>query len=232
MEVASALASKRPLDMIPGSLVEERRSTHAQPRSPRGAVDALPTPAFDLTDFDAYETRQRRAKAGICHQRRLPLCLQLLHRHGLLQAALQCLSARTGRLRTTDLVTGIASKKWLCSIRTFPSNYPGASKLPAGSRDSGVKFRWTFQASTDFLCRMSEEEVHLLGRERRIAHGLRHRIHFGSRAEADEQAAPARRTRCTRPRARRTSPAFASRSISSSAIPVRPKRTAPSRFKP
>ena len=28
---------------------------------------------------------------------------------------------------------------------------------------SGVKFQWTFQASTDFLCRMSEDEVRLLG---------------------------------------------------------------------
>ena len=26
-----------------------------------------------------------------------------------------------------------------------------------------MNFRWTFQASTDFLCRMSDDEVRLLG---------------------------------------------------------------------
>jgi len=26
-----------------------------------------------------------------------------------------------------------------------------------------VRFRWTFQASTDFLCRMSDDDVRMLG---------------------------------------------------------------------
>ena len=36
-------------------------------------------------------------------------------------------------------------------------------RIAAAIKESGVKFRWTFQASTDFLCRMSEDEVRLLG---------------------------------------------------------------------
>jgi radical SAM superfamily enzyme YgiQ (UPF0313 family) len=35
--------------------------------------------------------------------------------------------------------------------------------IARGFADSGLRFRWTFQASTDFLCRMSEDEVRLLG---------------------------------------------------------------------
>jgi anaerobic magnesium-protoporphyrin IX monomethyl ester cyclase len=44
----------------------------------------------------------------------------------------------------------------------FPVDLPRALAIARGIRDSGVKFRWTFQASTDFLCRMSEEDVRLL----------------------------------------------------------------------
>ncbi len=44
----------------------------------------------------------------------------------------------------------------------FPVNLPRALDIARGILASGVKFRWTFQASTDFLCRMSEDEVRLL----------------------------------------------------------------------
>ena len=51
----------------------------------------------------------------------------------------------------------------------FPVQLDRALAIARGIIASGVKFRWTFQASTDFLCRMSEEEVLLLGkRECRI----------------------------------------------------------------
>jgi anaerobic magnesium-protoporphyrin IX monomethyl ester cyclase len=45
----------------------------------------------------------------------------------------------------------------------FPVQVARALEIARGIIASGVKFRWTFQASTDFLCRMSEEEVRLLG---------------------------------------------------------------------
>jgi radical SAM superfamily enzyme YgiQ (UPF0313 family) len=37
-----------------------------------------------------------------------------------------------------------------------------AIAIAQGIRDSGMKFAWTFQASTDFICRMTQEEVQLL----------------------------------------------------------------------
>jgi len=46
--------------------------------------------------------------------------------------------------------------------------------IARGIRDSGVKFQWTFQASTDFICRMSQEEVQLLADS-----GVRH-MGFGT----------------------------------------------------
>jgi anaerobic magnesium-protoporphyrin IX monomethyl ester cyclase len=44
----------------------------------------------------------------------------------------------------------------------FPVDVHRAIAIAKGIRDSGVKFNWTFQASTDFICRMSQDEVQLL----------------------------------------------------------------------
>jgi len=52
------------------------------------------------------------------------------------------------------------------SVALLDSNFPvdlrRAIVIARGIYESGVKFRWTFQASTDFICRMSQEEVQLL----------------------------------------------------------------------
>ena len=45
----------------------------------------------------------------------------------------------------------------------FPVDLRRALQIARGIVESRVKFRWTFQASTDFLCRMSEDDVRLLG---------------------------------------------------------------------
>ena len=90
VEVAEALLAKRPLDVIAGvSWKNNGRRVHNLDRRVE-PLDALPIPAFDLTDFDAYEKLSGAQKDWLRHQRRLSVCLQLLHRHGVLQAALQC----------------------------------------------------------------------------------------------------------------------------------------------
>jgi radical SAM superfamily enzyme YgiQ (UPF0313 family) len=52
--------------------------------------------------------------------------------------------------------------------------------LARGFLETGVKFRWTFQASTDLLCRLSDEEVALLA-----ASGVSH-IGFGTESASPE----------------------------------------------
>jgi anaerobic magnesium-protoporphyrin IX monomethyl ester cyclase len=52
-------------------------------------------------------------------------------------------------------------------VALFDSNFlvdvKRARAIAGGIVDSGVKFRWDFQASTDFLWRMSDDDVRLLG---------------------------------------------------------------------
>jgi radical SAM superfamily enzyme YgiQ (UPF0313 family) len=55
-----------------------------------------------------------------------------------------------------------------------------AVSIARGFLDSGVAFRWTFQASTDLLCRLSDEEVRLLAES-----GVNH-IGFGTESASPE----------------------------------------------
>jgi radical SAM superfamily enzyme YgiQ (UPF0313 family) len=55
-----------------------------------------------------------------------------------------------------------------------------AVNIAQGILNSGMRFRWTFQASTDFVCRMTEEQVGLLA-----ASGLSH-IGFGTESASPE----------------------------------------------
>jgi anaerobic magnesium-protoporphyrin IX monomethyl ester cyclase len=69
--------------------------------------------------------------------------------------------------RVVDELVDLVTRYRLDEVALLDSNFPvqlaRALDIARGILASGVKFRWTFQASTDFLCRMSEDEVRLLG---------------------------------------------------------------------
>jgi radical SAM superfamily enzyme YgiQ (UPF0313 family) len=74
------------------------------------------------------------------------------------------LSAERVVAELTELVTKYRIEEVALLDSNFPVQLPRALDIARGILASGVKFRWTFQASTDFLCRMSEEDVILLGK--------------------------------------------------------------------
>jgi anaerobic magnesium-protoporphyrin IX monomethyl ester cyclase len=63
-------------------------------------------------------------------------------------------------------LTGLVRQYGITHVALLDSNFPvdlrRAIAIAQGIVDSGLKFSWTFQASTDFICRMSQEEVQLL----------------------------------------------------------------------
>src|SRR6266436_818069 len=78
-----------------------------------------------------------------------------------------------------DLVTRYRTEEVALLDSNFPVQLPRALEIARGILASGVKFNWTFQASTDFLCRMSEEDVRLLG-----ASGVSH-MGFGTESTSE-----------------------------------------------
>jgi radical SAM superfamily enzyme YgiQ (UPF0313 family) len=81
-------------------------------------------------------------------------------------------------------VTGLVKQHRLQEIALVDSNFlvdvHRAVAIARGFLESGARFAWTFQASTDLLCRMTDEEVELLGRS-----GVSH-IGFGTESASPE----------------------------------------------
>jgi anaerobic magnesium-protoporphyrin IX monomethyl ester cyclase len=180
VEILDRLAAEKSLDLVAGCWFKERGHIRSNPD--RGAVplSALPPPAYNLIDFDAYE------KAGGI--RKLPYATST----GCPYACNYCTDMvfYNRRFNPYDVdrvvaeLTGLVKRHNLTDIALVDSNFlvdvHRAVAIARGFIDSGVRFRWTFQASTDLLCRMSDEDVQLLAES-----GVSH-IGFGTESASPE----------------------------------------------
>jgi anaerobic magnesium-protoporphyrin IX monomethyl ester cyclase len=180
VEVAEALLAKRPLDMIPGvSWKNNGRRVHNLDRHVE-PLDALPIPAFDLTDFDAYEKLSGARKIGYATSVGCPYACNYC-------TDMVFYNRRFNPYDTAQVVAELVElvrKYALSEIALLDSNFlvdvRRALAIAEGIAASGVRFRWTFQASTDLLCRMADDDVKLLARS-----GVSH-IGFGVESGSPE----------------------------------------------
>jgi len=161
-EVAVALANKGPLDLIPGiswkkgGRLVQNYDRRVQP------MDTFAAPAFDLTDFDAYERATGERKLAYATSVGCPYACNYCTDMVVYKRKFNAYEAD----RVVSELTGLVERYRIEEVALLDSNFPvdlkRAIAIASGIRDSGVKFRWTFQASTDFICRMSQEDVQLL----------------------------------------------------------------------
>lgn len=164
VELCEALLAGRPLDLIPGvSFKSKGRRTHNSDRRVE-PLDALPIPAFDLTDFDAYEKLSGARKIGYASSIGCPYACNYCTDMVFYKRRFNALSPERVVSELTHLVTTYRIEEVSLLDSNFPVQLDRALAIARGILASGIKFRWTFQASTDFLCRMSEEDVILLGK--------------------------------------------------------------------
>jgi anaerobic magnesium-protoporphyrin IX monomethyl ester cyclase len=180
LEILQRLEKGQPLDMIQGCWFKRNGRIHENPDRPATPLTALPSPAYDLIDFDAYE----REGGG----RKLPYATST----GCPYACNYCTDMVFYNRRfnpyevdrVVNEVTGLVRAHNLDEVALVDSNFlvdvHRAVAIAQGFVDSGVRFKWTFQASTDLICRMSDEEVELLG-----ASGVSH-IGFGTESASPE----------------------------------------------
>jgi anaerobic magnesium-protoporphyrin IX monomethyl ester cyclase len=163
VEIAEALLAKRSLDGIAGiSWKSHGQRRHNVDRRVE-PLDALPVPAFDLTDFDAYEKLSGARKIGYATSVGCPYACNYCTDMVFYKRRFNALSAERVVSEMTELVTKYRIEEVALLDSNFPVQLDRALDIARGILASGVKFRWTFQASTDFLCRMSEDQVRLLG---------------------------------------------------------------------
>jgi anaerobic magnesium-protoporphyrin IX monomethyl ester cyclase len=179
VEVAQALAQKQSLGGIAGlSWKKNGQRTHNVDRKVE-PLDSLPLPAFDLTNFDAYEKLSGIRKLAYATSVGCPYACNYCTDMVFYKRRFNALSADRTVAEMVDLVTRYRIDEVALLDSNFPVQLPRALEIARGIMDSGVKFKWTFQASTDFLCRMSEDDVRLLG-----ASGVSH-MGFGTESTSE-----------------------------------------------
>ena len=164
LDVVRRVESGRSFEAVDGCSYRVGSHIRHNPDRPMVQLDDLPQPAYDLVDFDAYE----RAGGG----RRLPYASSV----GCPYACSYCTdTVYYGRRfnainpqRVVREVTSLASNYRLNEVALLDSNFlvdtRRAMEIARGFLDSTAALKWTFQASTDLLCRLSDEQVLLLGR--------------------------------------------------------------------
>jgi radical SAM superfamily enzyme YgiQ (UPF0313 family) len=174
MEILQRQLKGSSLDLVPGCWFKRNGEIVANADRPATPLSALPSPAYDLVDFEAY--------AHVTGGRKLPYATSI----GCPYACNYCTdmvfyNRRFNPLEVSgvvDEVVELVRTLQLDEIALVDSNFlvdtHRVLAIARGFAESKVKFKWTFQASTDLLCRISDEDVRLLA-----ASGVSH-IGFGT----------------------------------------------------
>ncbi len=181
LDLATALTEGRSLDAVDG--LSWKVGGHQQHNRERRvqALESLPTPAFDLVDFDAYERACGVRKLAYATSVGCPYACNYCTDMVFYKRRFNALSAAE---RVAGELAALVARYRIQEVALLDSNFPvdlrRALQIAREISDSGVRFRWTFQASTDFLCRMSEDEVRLLAES-----GVSH-MGFGTESTSDD----------------------------------------------
>lgn len=162
VEVVERLALGESLEGVRGTSHKTSGKLSNEAERPVVNINQLPLPAYHLADHDAY--------ARICGVRKLAYATSI----GCPYACHYCtdqvfysrrFNALTAARTITEMVE-LAQRYRVDEFALLDSNFPvdvhRAVAVARGILASGARFRWTFQASTDFLCRMSDDEVRVL----------------------------------------------------------------------
>jgi radical SAM superfamily enzyme YgiQ (UPF0313 family) len=180
VEILQRQESNSSLDMVQGCWFKRNGQLISNPDRPATALSALLPPAYDLIDFEKYYQ--------VSGSRKLPYATSI----GCPYACNYCTDSvfYNRRFNPQDVanvvkeITDLVKLHRLNEVALVDSNFlvdvHRAVAIAQGFIDSGVRFHWTFQASTDLLCRMKDEDVNLLAQS-----GVNH-IGFGTESASED----------------------------------------------
>lgn len=163
LEVAENLAAQKSIHGVHGLSCKQFGLPQHAPERKVTLLDDLPRPAFEMVDFDAYQRVSSQRKLAYATSVGCPYACNYCTDMVFYKRRFNALEAD----RVVSEVTGLVAKYKIDEVAMLDSNLPvdwrRARDIARGFLDSKIRFRWTFQASTDFLCRMSDDDVRLLG---------------------------------------------------------------------
>ncbi len=180
LEVLKRLRARESLEGVLGvSFKKGERVLHNPDRRVIN-VNQLPRPAYQLVNFEAYEKACGIRKTVYASSLGCPYACNYCTDTVFYNRKFNALPAQRVVAEVTELVQRYRLEEISLLDSNFPVDVKRAIAIAGGFIQSGVRFRWTFQASTDLLCRMSDEEVDLLG-EAGVSH-----VGFGTESAAED----------------------------------------------
>jgi len=180
VEIARLLSEGKTLETVRGVSLKLDGGVAHNPERPVENLNDLPSPAFSLGNFDAYEKLTGVRKLPYASSVGCPYACNYCTDQVFYKRRFNAYSAA----RVVSELTELAARYRLSEVAFLDSNFPvnikRAVEIARGFLESKTRFRWTFQASTDLLCRMSDEEVCLLGEA-----GVTH-MGFGTESASQE----------------------------------------------
>ncbi len=163
LEIAQRLADGKAFNDVAGVSSKPFGLTQHSPERRTALLDDLPMPAFHLTDFDAYERTCGVRKLAYATSVGCPYACNYCTDMVFYKRKFNALSAERVVREVTDLVERYRIDEVAMLDSNLPVDWRRAVEIAQGFLDSKLHFNWTFQASTDFLCRMSDDDVRMLG---------------------------------------------------------------------
>ena len=163
LEIAQRLAAGKTFSDVAGVSSKPYGLTQHSPERRTTLLDDLPMPAFHLTDFDAYERSCGVRKVAYATSVGCPYACNYCTDMVFYKRKFNALSAERVIREVTDLVERYRIEEVAMLDSNLPVDWRRAVEIAQGFLDSKLRFQWTFQASTDFLCRMSDDDVRMLG---------------------------------------------------------------------
>jgi anaerobic magnesium-protoporphyrin IX monomethyl ester cyclase len=163
VEVAQRLADKKDFHDVQSVSSKPAGVAQHAPERPTTWLDDLPLAAFHLTDFDAYERSCGVRKLGYATSVGCPYACNYCTDMVFYKRRFNALAVDRVVGEVTDLVARYRIEEVAMLDSNLPVDWRRAVDIARGFLNSQLRFRWTFQASTDFLCRMSDDDVRMLG---------------------------------------------------------------------
>jgi len=180
LEIAVRLREGKGFEGIRGvSHKQEGRVVH-EPERPTENINNLPSPAFHLLDFDAYANIRGKREIGYATSVGCPYACNYCTDQVFYKRRFNAYRAERVVSEVADLVERYHLNEVAFLDSNFPVDVKRALEIARGFLEHKIRFSWTVQASTDLLCRMTDEEVCLLGES-----GLRH-MGFGTESASQE----------------------------------------------
>lgn len=163
LELAQRLADGQGWHGVKGLSFKDGDGPHHEPERPVANINDLPAPAYHLGNFDVYAAASGTRQLGYASSLGCPYACNYCTDMIFYKRRFNAYRADRVVDELAELVTRYRIEQVALLDSNFLVDIKRALAIARGIVSSGVRFRWDFQASTDFLWKMSDDEVRLLG---------------------------------------------------------------------